>query len=375
MRYQNRTYAKDAMLMEYQPEHAPVIFKVKQLKAAQNPKPKSPPHSPDTIFSALAGVLPPTIKLPKTKAEASSPWDASARLLPVNAVWGGGRKVWVSPREQEILDHWLDEVLMTSRAQLPSKTHTVWSDKARVDKLKHASLTTKYWVKQRAEKRVLLAHDDRMHVDDKLRRIGEEHDGDDGLFSLGEHNFKPPRKHAERRARVRRAARRSARDSKCFSWDDAVEAEAVRTEVAAQLEQEATKRKQRQQQQRGGTAAPIAVRLRDGTLRYPDEVIETLLMCYVVCCEPRGQPLAALRGGGVALSMAATADLEDMLRVLPKMGGGGLRKRSSATGKDDALLRSGSPTKARARKKSRSGTKQLLVAPKMVNAYAGKRGC
>lgn len=383
MRFKNRTNVKDDMEFFPEEEAQPVIFKMKQLKAAQNPNPKTPPHSPDTIFSALVADVPPKMKLPKSSKPVVAAPPIAPALLPFNAVWGGGRKIWASRRETEVLDQWLDEVVMSSRARMPSKAFAVWSDKERADKSKHRGLTTKYWIKKRAEMHAALVHDDTMHVNDKLHRINNVHDdGDDGdidgdtllLGSSHKHRDVKPRKQMERRAKVRRAARCAARDSKCFAWDDPVEAEAVRTEVSTQLEHEASKRKELGGQgQPPHRAAPTAVRLLDGTLMYTDEVISTLLMCYVVCCEPKGPAVADLRSGGVALSMAATRDLEDML---PRNPPAGIRKRAAVAGKDDALPKSGgSSAKARAARKKGRGTKQLLVAPKSVNAYAGKRGC
>lgn len=386
MRWKNRD-AKDAL--EFYPnEDQPVIFKAKQLKAAQNQM-KTPPQSPDTIFSSLANV-PPPMKLPQPKAtKATVNASPTTSLLPPAAVWGGGRKVWTSRREQEILDQWLDEVKMTSRARMPAKAYTVWSDKERADKSKHRSLTTKYWIKRRSENRALLAHED-MQITDKLHRIAEDDDDDEAdgdpnggrdrdndldqqalLHGSSRKTFDyKPRNQMARRAKVRRAARREARDSKCYRWDDWVEAEAARIEVSAQLQHETSKWRVRFQQQQQQGATGKGTKHSAGKHPYPDEVIETLLMCYVVCCEPKGPAVSNLRSGGVALSMAATCDLEDMLRP-----SGGIRKRTFVTSKDDALIKPGSSPKARTLRRKTRGTKQLLVAPKMVKAYAGKRGC
>jgi len=119
------------------------IHPVKMKKTAQAP---ASPRSPASIFSSLPEIMPKMEPLPKPVVKPDE------TMLPVNAVWGGGRKVWTSKREQEILDECLDAEPLLSNAKMQLKTGEKAQRKA---KAKHASLEKKFYDTRRARKKVL----------------------------------------------------------------------------------------------------------------------------------------------------------------------------------------------------------------------------
>lgn len=184
--------------------------------------PKNVMDSPDSIYTPLAAGPPAMKSLP----EPVIGQEPSSQALPGTAMWGGGRRVWTSPREKEVLDLWLDHVKLESRAKLPIKTKSTHSDMDRSEKVKQRGLTQKYWGKQRAQKKVARLDADELAVVLKMADAGiDEHKQQ--VFVANNSHFRRdgtmrgrPRKNSALRAKIRRFERCAARDRKCFAFDD-----------------------------------------------------------------------------------------------------------------------------------------------------------
>ena len=207
-----------------------VVFKKPVKVGVVKPKIASPPKSPNSIFSSFAPV-PPAIKLPQSVATAPAT-KFEVPSLPLTAVWGNARKLVLAKRSQrqaleDIIDEHLDEPLL-ARARLPTKVNYLETTAQRNIKAMERGLLNKHWIKHHAGKRAARAEHE-AHVKEMeaaLESTGEAKDQEEAV-TPSPANARKPRGHAVKHEKIRRNARRAARDFKCFEFDDSIEVAAL----------------------------------------------------------------------------------------------------------------------------------------------------
>jgi len=312
--------------------------------------------SPASIVSSLASQPPPMKALPEPMAVAPKPDEPS---LPSTAVWGG-RRIWTSPRGQEVLNQWLDDVQLLSRSKLAIKTHSTYSEMQRAEKAKQKGLMHKHWGKKRVQKSRARAAADALAEQLAMQMAGDadapgiptrppEATSDSAPVCRDGKMRGERRKNGVIVAKLRRSQRRAARDRKCFAFDDA-----ENLPVAP---------------------APHTLRAKKKPVPFKKSYAYMLL-----CSEPLGPVLSDLFSGGLMLSMPATLDLEEMLGHKRKA-----RARAVDAPPDQTAAKEASPARASVKKaatkmlakrgKDRSKPSSYLRMPKAVNGSAGKRCC
>jgi len=183
----------------------------------------SPIASPISIFEALAPMPPAMPPLPKSAVEVS---------LPLTAVWGNPRKMMLAQRSrraaiEDIIDeHCAPSEPLLSRAHLNTKSKHLETSADRNDKTKKAmerGLLTKHWTKRRAAKAAAQAAHEARLAEMVATEASETSDGEVKIAVPRGNERKPPRETAVKRERVRRQARREARDLKCLGADETLE--------------------------------------------------------------------------------------------------------------------------------------------------------
>ena len=119
-------------------EPVKVLIKQKQAtvalsKAKLGHEPVSPTHSPISIFAPMS-VQPPRMKLPEAVAKPSLPRSS---VWPLAAAFPFGKRVWSSSRQHEVMEEWLDEIVLQKRAKMAFKGASEWPEKNRKEKTKH----------------------------------------------------------------------------------------------------------------------------------------------------------------------------------------------------------------------------------------------
>lgn len=326
----------------------------------------SPPGSPDSIFHSLAPKLPTMMPLlPKP----AMPLEETPSL-PVTAVWGNAHKLMLAKRSRhETLEAVIDEYLafesLVSRARLPTKVHFETAA-ARNVKAMERGLLNKYWIKQRAQKHAKRAeYEARVAAEEAAEAAATNEEEAAVETAVVAPTCKPRREYAAKREKVRRDARRQARDLKCFSYDDPIEW--VELEAPPSADARGQPLKQRQKK-------------RAGRMRSMGHVLHATIKLLSV--ESTGAALADVFTGGVALSCAAASDLNAMITassqtpfdertslplpsVLAKEGMPSTKTRKKK------LLSSTTPLRTKMAKTS-GGTAGYLRQPSMVKAQ-GKR--
>jgi len=227
-------------------------------------------------------------------------------------VWGSAsptlKRVWTSSREREVMDEWLDEVVLQNHAKMVLKSASAWPEKDREHKTKHARLHEKFWAQKRTEKKRTLERTALAEHAHELARLNDAGDappgaGQKSLYKRAKKlllsaSRKPPRENAALRAKVRRDARRASRSARCFTLDDGENLVWVMS--------------QKQIERRREVAAAVA----EASVQYDVKRVMALLRR-----ESTGPALAELFKRGVPLSINATKDLTDLLerKPLPKM--------------------------------------------------------